>query len=233
MRRIAPLLVLLLAGCAAAPAQQQQTVTVFAAASLTEAFDELALRFEAANPGVDVVLSYGGSSALATQIGEGAPADVFAAASEDAMQPLTDVYEVFATNTLQLAVPIGNPAGVEALADLAEPSLVLALCAPEVPCGAASQALFEAAGLAPVADTYEQDVKAVLTKVELGEVDAGLVYRTDVRSADVEGIALPEAEDVVNRYPITALTPAGGAFADYVRSAERRAVLDRLGFGAP
>jgi molybdate transport system substrate-binding protein len=232
---------LLLAGCAATPGAQPTaspdelsgTLTVFAAASLTEAFDELATAFERQHPSVDVVLSYGGSSALAAQLGEGAPADVFAAASEDTMQLITDVYAVFATNTLEIAVPIGNPGGVTGLQDFADPALALALCAPEVPCGAAAQQLFAAAGITAAPDTLEQDVKAVLTKVELGEVDAGLVYRTDVRAGQVEGIAFPEAADAVNRYPIAPLTGLGAAFADFVLSEDGQAVLGDHGFGAP
>lgn len=231
---------LLLAGCTT-PAPEPDgdgdalggTVIVFAAASLTESFDELAADFEAEHPGVDVVLSYGGSAALATQLREGAPADVFAAAGEAAMEPVTDLYAVFATNVLQIAVQAGNPAGITGIDDFARPELTLALCAVEVPCGAAAQRIFEDLGLTPAPDTLEQDVKAVLTKVELGEVDAGLVYRTDIPAARVEGIAFPEADAAPNRYPIAAFSALGGAFVDFVRSDHGREVLDRYGFGAP
>lgn len=232
---------LLLTGCAAQPGVQpaaspdelEGTVVVLAAASLTESFDELAARFEEQHPNVDVVLSYGGSPALVAQVAEGAPADVFATASEDVMQTFTDVYEVFATNSLVIAVPVGNPAGITSLRDFGRPELTLAICAPEVPCGAAAQLAFEAAGVTAAPDTLEQDVKAVLTKVELGEMDAGLVYRTDVRAGDVEGIAFAEANRAINRYPIAALTPIGAAFVEFVTSDAGRAVLQEAGFGAP
>lgn len=235
MRGAALAAVLLLAGCAATPDEGPRTVTVFAAASLTESFDELAAAFGQANPDIDVVLSYGGSAALAIQISEGAPADVFAAANVETMRQLTDGYDVFATNRLEIAVPLGNPGGVEGIRDLAEPGLAIALCAAEVPCGAAAATVFEAIGLTPAPDTLEEDVKAVLTKVELGEVDAGLVYHTDVLAArgSVEGIPFSQASQAVNQYPITALTPEGAAFADFVRSDEGLAVLERHGFGAP
>lgn len=219
----------LLTGCTAAP--DVSTVTVFAAASLTGSFDEIAAAFEEANPGVDIVLNYGGSSGLATQIAEGAPADVFASASTAQLPDGT----VFATNALALAVPAGNPGDISGLADLARRELAIALCAVEVPCGAASATLLEQAGITAAVDTFEQDVKAVLTKIELGEVDAGLVYVTDVRAAGaaVEGIALPEAEPVA--YPIAALSDSATAtaFVAFVLSDAGQAILREAGFGAP
>lgn len=224
-------LVLSLTACA--PQAEERTITVFAAASLTESFEEIAEAFEDANPGVDIVFSFGGSSGLATQIVEGAPADVFAAASPAAMEAsgLADS-SVFATNVLTIAVPAGNPGGVAGLADFANPDLAVALCAVEVPCGAASATLLTAAGVAPAVDTYEQDVKAVLTKVELGEVDAGLVYLTDVLSAGdgVEGI---EVDSAPVDYPIAALDERGNDFVAFVLSARGRAILKAAGFGAP
>lgn len=248
MRRSAVLLVLALAGCAATPALPAPTsalsgtVTVFAAASLTESFDELATAFEADHPDVHVVLNYGGSSTLATQIVEGAPADVFASASPATMAPVVDAGIAtapvdFATNVLELAVPVGNPGSVSGLADLADPDLIVVLCAVEVPCGTAAQKVLDAAGVVPSVDSYEQDVKAVLTKVELDEADAGLVYVTDVRAAGdaVEGIPFPEAQGAVNVYPIATLTDsaAAAAFVEFVRSPRGRAVLEEAGFGAP
>lgn len=244
--------VLLLAGCAsAAPEPTEEpdtlggTVTVFAAASLTESFDEIAAAFELAHPNVEVVLSYGGSSGLATQIVEGAPVDVFAAASPATMATVVDAGLAanpvdFTANVLEIAVPVGNPGGIEGIADFANPHLALAVCAVEVPCGAAAQQVFDALGLAAAPDTLEQDVKSVLTKVELGEVDAGLVYRTDVLAAGgaVEGIEFPEAAEAVNRYPIVALTgapnaDAAAAFVAWVLSDAGQTVLQRAGFGAP
>ncbi|QFZ21352.1 molybdate ABC transporter substrate-binding protein [Saccharothrix syringae] len=220
----------------------EQTVIVFAAASLTEAFTELGAEFEAANPGTDVTFNFGGSSALAQQIGQGAPADVFAAASPAAMAQVPDAPspEVFARNRLRIAVPGGNPGRITGLADFARDDAVIALCAEQVPCGAAAKAVFAAAGITPRPDTLEQDVKAALTKVRLGEVDAALVYRTDVLAAgdEVEGLDFPEADRAVNDYPIAALTgapnPTGArAFVEHVRSGRGRAVLAEAGFDLP
>ena len=244
-----------LAGCATKAGSQPDasaptdaaaaTVTVFAAASLTEAFDELAERFEAEHPLVEVVLNSGGSAALAQQIVEGAPADVFASAAQPPMQTVIDAglardAVVFATNTLELVVPAGNPGGVTGLDDLARPELRVALCDVTVPCGAASEALLARQGVAASADTLESDVKAVLTKVVLGEVDAALVYRTDVIAAGgaVEGIEVPGAASVVNRYPIAAMTDAADPdvaadFVSFVTGSDGRAVLATAGFGAP
>ncbi|WP_294181338.1 molybdate ABC transporter substrate-binding protein [uncultured Schumannella sp.] len=221
------------------------SVTVLAAASLTEVFDDLAASFEAEHPGVDVVVSVGGSGALAEQILAGAPADVFAAANETAMATVAEAglapeATVFATNTLELVVPAGNPGGVAGLADLGRPELAIALCDETVPCGAASVELLALAGVTAAPDTLETDVKAVLTKVLLGEADAGLVYRTDVRAADaaVVGIEIAEASQVVNRYPIAALAEAPNpdaaqAFVAFVLSAAGRAALAEAGFGVP
>lgn len=246
MRRaaaLAALVALALTGCVTEPAPTPDaltgTVTVFAAASLTESFDEIAAAFEAQHPGVDVVVNYGGSSGLATQILEGAPADVFAAASPTTMADVAEAAGVdattFVTNVLELVVPAGNPGGVTGLADLARGDLLVAMCAAEVPCGAASARLLDDAGVVASVDTYEQDVKAVLTKVQLGEVDAGLVYVTDVQAAgtEVEGIELPEAEPVA--YPIAALTDseAAAAFVAFVLSEVGQRVLREAGFGAP
>lgn len=221
-------------------------IVVFAAASLTEAFTELGEAFEAEHPGATVTFSFAGSSSLAQQILSGAPADVFASAAPAQMARVTDgdltVGDpvVFATNRLQIAVPAGNPAGVTGLEDFTDEDLTIALCADEVPCGAASVRVFEAAGLTPAPDTYEEDVRAALTRVRLDEVDAALVYRTDVlgAGAEVEGIDFPESEGAVNDYPIAALGeaphPEGGrAFVDYVLSEAGHEVLADAGFGAP
>jgi molybdate transport system substrate-binding protein len=236
---------LALAGCAPAhgSADAGTTVTVFAAASLDDVFETLATRFEARHPGTTVDLQFGGSSGLAAQIVEGAPADVFAAASTETMQRVVDAGlatgpTTFATNTLQIAVPPGNPGGVDGLADLADPALTVALCAPEVPCGAAAAAVLTAAGVTPSVDTLEQDVKAVLTKVELDEADAGLVYRTDVlvAGAKVEGVDIPLADEATTAYPVAALDgapPEAAEFVAFVLSDEGSSVLEEAGFGAP
>jgi molybdate transport system substrate-binding protein len=234
----------------AAPGQTDDglsgTLTVFAAASLTDVFTDLGDRLTADNPGLEVQFNFAGSSALAIQIVQGAPADVFASANEPQMAVVTgeDLAaaepENFASNVLQIAVPAGNPAGVTGLEDFTRDELALALCAAEVPCGSASEDLFAAAGLEPAPDTYEEDVRAALTKVEIGEVDAALVYESDVASAGdaVEGIDVPEAEDAVNRYPICVLEgaenpDAAGAFVQLVRSEEGQQALAGAGFRAP
>ncbi|WP_438803643.1 molybdate ABC transporter substrate-binding protein [Microbacterium hominis] len=252
---------LLLAGCAAqaegardgaedttpAPASQELSgeLTVYAAASLAAAFDEIATRFEVLHPSLEVLpLISDGSSTLATQLVEGAPADVFASADEANMQKVVDAGlasdpVVFATNTLVIVVPAGNPGGVKIIEDLAWPETEVVLCAPEVPCGAASLALLDAQRVQVEPVSLEQSVTAVLTKVAAGEADAGLVYATDLaRAEDVQAVAAEGAERIVNRYPIAPLgdapNPAAAqAFADFVAGEEGQAVLAEFGFGAP
>lgn len=231
-------------------------LNVFAAASLTDVFEELAEGFEAENPDVEVTLNFSGSSELAVQINSGAPSDVFAAADTATMAQIVDDLgldpdwaadrsedgTLFATNTLQIAVPPDNPADIESFADLAEDETDVALCAEEVPCGAATEQIMEGSGTEITPVTYEEDVRATLTKVELGEVDAGLVYTTDVVSAGgrVEGIDFPEAqeEEAINDYPIGLLSDAqnpeaGQAWIDFVLSETGTATLEEAGFGTP
>ncbi|MEZ0491738.1 molybdate ABC transporter substrate-binding protein [Kineococcus sp. TBRC 1896] len=232
------------AGTSSAPAER--TLTVFAAASLTATFTQLGTEFEAAHPGVRVRLNFAGSSDLATQIGEGAPADVFASANESTMakvtgQSLTAGEPVdFATNVLEIATPPGNPAGITGFADLARPGVKVVVCAPQVPCGAATETVEEASGvtLSPVSE--EPSVTDVLGKVTSGEADAGLVYVTDVRDAGdaVTGVEFPESSAAVNTYPVAALedaTDAGLAeeFVDFVTGPDGREVLQDAGFGTP
>jgi molybdate transport system substrate-binding protein len=222
------------------------TVTVLAAASLTEAFTRIGTDFEAANPGTTVKFSFAGSSMLAQQVTSGAPADVFASASPATMKQVTDAGladgapTVFVRNQLVIAVPKGNPKGIAGLADLARPGMKVALCAEQVPCGAAAKTALDATGVKLTPVTLEQDVKAALTKVKLGEVDAALVYRTDAKSAsaDVAGVEFPESAKAVNDYPIVALSkgpnPAGAkAFVAYVLSGKARTVLTGVGFQNP
>ena len=218
-------------------------ITVFAAASLKETFTDLGKKFEAANPGAKVTFNFGGSSALATSINSGAPADVFAAASPATMKTVTDgggasgAPKTFVKNTLTIAVPKGNP---KHIAGLTGSGVKVALCAKEVPCGAAALTALKAAGVDLTPVTLEQDVKGALTKVELGEVDASLVYKTDVRAdaAKIGGVDFPEADKAVNDYPIAALAKApnkdgAAAFVAYIQSPEAKQVLTAAGFQAP
>lgn len=221
-------------------------VTVFAAASLTESFTTLGRQFEDAHPGVRVTFNFAGSSQLATQLTQGAPADVFASASPRNMATVTDAGAaagaptVFARNQLVIAVPKGNPDGVTGLADLTRPGAKVALCAEQVPCGAAATRALAEAGVRLTPVTLEQDVKGALSKVTLGEVDAALVYRTDVRSAaaKVDGVEFPESARAVNDYPLVVLKEAPNptaarAFVAHVRSERGRAVLTDAGFQPP
>ncbi len=242
---------LLLAGCApgqtvgttssAAPAR---SLTVFAAASLQKTFTVLVKTFEASHPGVTVVINFAGSQTLASQLVEGASADVFASANETQMKVVTDAGlatgqpTIFATNQLMIAVPPDNPAGIASFGDLTRKGLALVVCAPAVPCGAATQKVEQATGvrLDPVSE--EQSVTAVLSKVQTGEADAGLVYRTDVIAAggSVRGITFPESGQAVNRNPIVLLKGApraelGRAWIDLVLGAQGQSVLADAGFG--
>jgi molybdate transport system substrate-binding protein len=221
-------------------------VTVFAASSLTGSFTTLGKDFEAANAGVKVTFNFGSSSALATQITQGAPADVFAAASPATMKTVTDAGDgdgtpvTFVKNQLVIAVPKGNPKGINTLENLTKPGLKLALCAEQVPCGTAAKKALDAAAVKLTPVTLEQDVKAALAKVKLGEVDAALVYRTDAKAAaaTVDGIEFPESAGAINDYPIVALksapNPTGGAaFVAYVLTEKAGSVLTDAGFQHP
>jgi molybdate transport system substrate-binding protein len=222
---------------------RHQTLTVFAAASLTHTFARIGDEFEAAHDGVTVRFSFGGSSDLVEQIQSGAPADVFASADTTNMAKLGTTAshpENFASNTLEIAVPPGNPAGIASLQDLTKPGLRLVVCAPEVPCGSATQRLARAAGLTLKPVSQEQSVTDVLGKVTTGEADAGLVYVTDVKAAGaaVEGIAFPESSSVVNTYPLSALQDSRHAelaqeFVDFVLGEQGQQVLAAAGFAKP
>ncbi|MFH9012363.1 molybdate ABC transporter substrate-binding protein [Streptomyces sp. NPDC017943] len=222
------------------------TVTVFAAASLQESFEKLGTAFEKQHPGTEITFSFGGSDSLAAGINSGAPADVFAAASPTTMALVTDRKgtagspATFVRNRLQIATLPGNPDKITSLKDLAKPGLKVVLCDRTVPCGAAAQKALKAGGLKVTPVSYEQDVKSALTKVELKEADAAVVYRTDVRAAGdkVDGVDFPESADAVNDYPIALLDDARNpetakAFIALVRSAEGREVLSGAGFIAP
>ncbi|KAB1161615.1 molybdate ABC transporter substrate-binding protein [Micromonospora sp. DT46] len=234
------------AGTTAGGGSTDGTVTVFAAASLTESFTRIGRDFEATHPGTSVILNFAGSAALAAQINQGAPADVFASAATRNMTTVAEAGNadgdpvVFVRNQLVVAVPRGNLRGVAGLADLARPGVKVALCAEQVPCGAAARTALDAASVALTPVTLEQDVRGALSKVRLGEVDAALVYRTDAlaATADVTAVEFPESARAVNDYPIVALrdppNPDGArAFVAYVRSERGRAVLTGAGFQAP
>lgn len=221
-------------------------VVVLAAASLTGPVTELAARFEAAHPGVRVVLSFGASSALATQItAGGVPADVFVSASTATMDAVVSAGDaagpaVVARNELTIAVPVGNPARITGLGDLARPGTRVALCQLEVPCGDLAARVLANAGLAVQPVTREADVKATLSKVVLGEVDAGLVYVTDVRAAadHVTAVTIPADVNESAEYPVAVLTGAPNlvgaqAFVALMRSAEGAEVLADAGFARP
>ncbi|MFM9920979.1 molybdate ABC transporter substrate-binding protein [Lacisediminihabitans sp. H27-G8] len=240
------------AGCAAAAPSPSATpnndtlsgsITVFAAASLTKTFGELAANFEAAHPGVTVATSFAGSADLVSQITAGAPADVFASADTKNMTKVSALVSTpvnFATNVLEIAVPPGNPAKIATLADLAGPGVKTVVCAPTVPCGAATVAVETASGvkISPVSE--ENAVTDVLGKVSSGEADAGLVYVTDVKGAgsSVKGITFPESSAAVNTYPIATVKAGTNqavatAFVAFVTGAVGRSVLAAAGFGAP
>jgi molybdate transport system substrate-binding protein len=221
------------------------SITVLAAASLTEAFTTLGHQFEAAHPGTTVVFSFGPSSGLAVQITQGAPADVFASASQKNMDQVTSgggasSPTVFARNSMEIAVPPNNPAAIASVSDLARKGVKVALCQAQVPCGSVAQQVFTNATLTVTPVTQEADVKAVLSKVQLGEVDAGVVYVTDVRAAGdkVTGIAIPPDVNASTAYPIASLSKAPNAagaraFVDFVLSSAGSSVLTQDGFAAP
>ena len=237
-------------GDTATPAASSATgpsgeITVFAAASLTGSFTELGKKFEAAHPGTKVNFSFGPSSGLSTQITSGAPADVFASASVKNMDTVVAAKAAgtpttFAKNVMEIAVPPANPANITALADLAKPKVKVALCAAEVPCGVGARTVFSNAKLTVTPVTEEVDVKATLTKVQLGEVDAGIVYVTDVLAAGdkIKGIQIPADVNAATSYPISTLTASKNAdlakaYVDYVLSAEGAQALTDAGFEKP
>ncbi|MFI2205171.1 molybdate ABC transporter substrate-binding protein [Streptomyces sp. NPDC020192] len=221
-------------------------VTVFAAASLKESFTTLGKEFEQQHPGAKVTFNFGGSDTLAASITGGAPADVFAAASPKTMKIVTDKKDAagtpatFVRNQLEIATLPGNPHKVASLKDLTRSGLKVVLCDKTVPCGAAAQKALDAGHLKLTPASYEQDVKSALTKVELKEADAAVVYKTDVHAAGdkVQGVEFPESAKAVNAYPIVLLknapnAAAAQAFIALVQSAEGQKVLSEAGFLKP
>lgn len=237
MRRLA--VVLMLSALACSPSQDGETLTVFAASSLSLAFEGIADDFEEAHPDVDVVVSLAGSQTLATQIVNGAQPDVFASADQEQMRRAAAAYPPdvgplrFAANRLVIAVAAGNPRDVRSVADLAREDLQVVLGAEEVPIGQYSRRVLRTAGVEVEASSHEPDVGLVLTKVRLGEADAGLVYRSDLSRAEgeVEGVSLPQRVNVSATYPIAAWGDGTARdFVEFVTSAEGREELAAAGF---
>ncbi len=224
--------------CAGGAVEKPVTITVLAAASLTDAFTEMGEAFSAERPEVQVRFNFGASSGLATQVLQGAPGDILAVADQAAADAVVAAGEasaapqVFAHNSMEIAVPVGNPGGVTGLGDFARPELLIGACAEEVPCGRIGRRLLHRASVAPAIDTNEADVRSLLTKIEAGELDAGLVYRSDVMAGEgaVEGIEVAGAAEVLASYPIVALAGATAreeaqAFVAFVRSGEGQRIL--------
>ncbi|GAA1189688.1 molybdate ABC transporter substrate-binding protein [Brevibacterium paucivorans] len=223
--------------------QAEESLTVFAAASLKKSFEKIGKDFEE-ETGTAVTFNFAGSSGLVEQMKSGAPAHVFASADEPTMETASQaglVHDprIFATNTLTIAVPEGNPANVTNLESLTQPGVKVAVCAPAVPCGNATKQVMDRAGVSLKPATEESKVTAVLTKVESGQVDAGLVYVTDARASDkVEAVDFPQAAEVVNRYPIAVTsqgekTESAAKFVEFVLSERAQQVLQTNGFGQP
>jgi molybdate transport system substrate-binding protein len=221
-------------------------LVVFAAASLSGAFDKIAAQFKAANPGVTVTFNYAGSSSLSQSIKQGAPADVFASADTKNMKTVTDATlasgtpKVFARNQGEIMVETGNPKNITAVKDLGNSALKVVVCAPEVPCGSLAQEIFQKTGVTVKPVSEETSVSGVVTKVTLGEADAGMVYVTDVRAnaGKAEGVAIPSDQNATTDYPIVQLkdapnAAAGAAFISYVLGPEGQKVLADFGFLSP
>ena len=231
---------------AAASSARADTLTVFAAASLTEAFRTIGKDFETAHPGTKVDFNFAGSSTLARQLIEGAPADVFASADDENMKKVVDAGDLagapqpFVGNRLAIIVPRGNPKHVSGLADLARQGMVISLAAPAVPVGHYAVEAFGKAGVSVPDASKEADVKAVVARVSMGEADGGVVYVTDVAAGGdkVEVVTIPGAHNVTARYPIATLKGAPNAagaraFIAYVLSPPGQSVLKQAGFLAP
>jgi molybdate transport system substrate-binding protein len=218
---------------------------VFAASSLTGAFTQLGKQFEAAHKGDTVKFSFGPSSGLSTQITSGAPADVFASASPQSMQEVVSAGDAsnpqnFAKNIMEVATPPNNPGNVSSVTDLANKSVKVALCQPQVPCGVVAAEVFKNAGITVKPVTLQPDVKSVLTQVETGNVDAGMVYVTDVQAAGskVKGVTIPASDNASTLYPIATINSSkhkseAQAFMNYVLSPAGQQVLTAAGFEKP
>jgi len=233
-------------GSSSASGKPSGTLVVFAATSLTDAFNQIGAGFEKANPGVKVKFNYNGSSSLATSITQGAPADVFASAAPSNMKTVTDASlasgtpQDFATNTGEIMVEKGNPKHITSVSQLANPAIKVVVCAPKVPCGQVATAIFKNAGVTVKPVSEETNVGGVVTKVTLGEADAGMVYVTDVKAnaGKATGVVIPASENDTTQYPIAALKDApnpaaAAAFISYVLGPQGQAVLASFGFAPP
>jgi len=231
------------AATSSSPAPLSGSASVFAAASLTAAFNALGASFRSTNPGATLTFNFAGTPTLVTQIEQGAPADVFASADTTNMDKLKgDGFtagdpKVFARNKLEIVVAPGNPKGINSLADLAKPGVIYISEGPTVPAGKYSLQALRMAGVKVTPKSLETDVKSVVTKIELGEADAGIVYATDVTAAGskVQGVAIPDADNVIATYPIVAVKASknmavANAFITYVRSTEGQTKLQSFGF---
>lgn len=241
----AAVVALSLTGCSS-PGPAEDGITVFAAASLKASFTELGEQFEQTRPGTTVTFTFAGSSDLVSQLSQGAPGDVLASADTITMDKARDAELIdgdpvtFATNTLTIVTPPGNPAGIGSFSDLATSGATVVVCAPQVPCGAATEKIETAAGVSLTPASEESSVTDVLGKVTSGQADAGLVYVTDAAGAGdaVVTVPFPEASGAVNSYPIAALADSGApdiasAFVDFVSGPDGRKVLADAGFDAP
>jgi molybdate transport system substrate-binding protein len=222
------------------------TLVVFAATSLTDAFNKIGAQFQKAHPGVTVKFNYNGSSSLATSINQGAPADVFASASPTNMKTVTDAGDasgtpqIFTSNTGEIMVESGNPEKITSVKDLANSKVKVVVCAPEVPCGALAEDIFKNAGVKVKPVSEETNVGGVVTKVTLGEADAGIVYVTDVKANEskAEGVPIPASQNDVTEYPIVEVkgapnASAAKAFMSYVLGPDGQQVLASFGFMPP
>lgn len=248
MRRIAGVAAVAVLVVASGCAQEADTteLTVFAAASLTSSFQEIAEAFEGQHDGTVVKLQFAGSPDLVAQLAEGAPADVLATADtatmDDAVSQglIAGTSEVFATNRMEIAVPPDNPAQIDDLDDLERDNVTLVVCAPAVPCGAAAYQVAENAGITLRPASEESSVSGVIGKVAAGEAEAGIVYVTDVANPDnaVLGVPIPDSLNVTNRYPVGVTASAreadlAASFVDFVQGEQGQAILAGVGFGAP
>jgi molybdate transport system substrate-binding protein len=241
-----------LSACTRANSQPRQ-LTVYAAASLTDAFTELGKAFEASHPNVRIKFNFGGSQNLRTQIEQGAPADIFASANTKEMDTLVtgkfvnaDAPTVFLTNQLVVVLPKNNPAGIQNLQDLSKPGVKLVLAAEEVPAGKYARQILDNLSVSYSSDykdkvlanvvSNEDNIKQAVTKVQLGEADASIVYASDaVATPELQKIQIPAEMNVIASYPIAPLAKSANAdladqFVEYVLSGEGQATLKKWGF---